>query len=74
VRAAVGSGDDGHAALVLQVEDDGRSREPWLPGVGLRSMDARAAALGGTVTVTPAGRGGTVVTARLPLAGPADPP
>jgi signal transduction histidine kinase len=74
VRAAVGSGDDGHAALVLQVEDDGRSREPWLPGVGLRSMDARAAALGGTVTVTPAVGGGTVVTARLPLAGPADPP
>ena len=74
VRAVVGSADDGHTELELQIEDDGRSREPWLPGVGLRSMDARAAALGGTVTVTAAVGGGTAVTARLPLPGPADPP
>lgn len=57
-------GDD----LVVTVEDDGRG----LPaerrdGVGLPSMQERAAELGGECSVEPGPTGGTRVVARLPL-------
>lgn len=54
--------------LTLTVHDDGTGLvTPLQPGVGLQSMRERAAELGGTCTVEPAHRGGTVVTASLPL-------
>ncbi|HEY6593937.1 MAG TPA: sensor histidine kinase [Asanoa sp.] len=58
--------------LELEVRDDGRGipsrRAP--DGVGLESMQARAAAVGGTLLVGPADGGGTSVRAVLPLASP----
>ena len=41
-------------------------------GSGIRGMRAQAEALGGTVDAGPRASGGFTVTARLPLAGPAD--
>ena len=59
--------------LELEVRDDGRGipsqRAPG--GVGLESMQVRAAAVGGTLLVGPATGGGTSVRAVLPLAEPA---
>ena len=53
-------------ALTLEVRDDGCGLPDVVaPGVGLASMQARAAELGGWCTVTPT-VGGTLVTARLP--------
>ena len=49
-------------ALVVEVTDDGASRQPWTPGVGLASMLERAEMLGGSLS-TGSGR----VTARLPV-------
>jgi signal transduction histidine kinase len=57
-------------ALVVSVEDDGRT--PELPlstdGHGLDGMRERAVALGGTFAAVPRAGGGFVVTARLPIA------
>jgi signal transduction histidine kinase len=53
-------------ALAIEVRDDGASREPWQPGVGLTSMRERTEMLGGTVTAGVGDRGGSVV-ATLPL-------
>jgi signal transduction histidine kinase len=67
------SGDrrpDGGGDLVLCVQDDGHGgAATWAgqPGTGLRSMRARAVALGGRLRVEEADGGGTVVTARFPL-------
>lgn len=59
-------GADG--ALELEVCDDGRGLSDGArAGVGLRSMQERAAELGGTCTVEPAVGRGTRVHARLPL-------
>ena len=58
-------------ALEVRVEDDGTGWPPdHVPGVGLRSMQERAAELGGTCAVEPRPGGGTVVLARLPVGGP----
>ena len=54
-------------ALELSVRDDGGGLDPdRTPGVGLRSMQERAAEVGGMLSVRSA-TDGTVVSARLPL-------
>jgi signal transduction histidine kinase len=54
-------------ALELSVRDDGGGLAPErTPGVGLRSMQERAAEVGGTLSVLSADNG-TVVSGRLPL-------
>ncbi|GAA0404800.1 hypothetical protein GCM10009530_66170 [Microbispora corallina] len=57
--------------LRLAVRDDGTGVEPERTGrgLGLRSMAERAAELGGTCEVGPAGGGGTLVLATLRLEG-----
>jgi signal transduction histidine kinase len=56
--------------LVVEVTDDGRGIDPTAPtGVGLRSIDERAAEVGGEVDLLVRSGGGTVVRARLPLTG-----
>ncbi|MEA2844662.1 MAG: hypothetical protein QOJ69_2333, partial [Actinomycetota bacterium] len=51
-------------------EDDGAGLAPdHVPGVGLKSMQERAAELGGTCAVEPRPGGGTIVRARLPVGG-----
>jgi two-component system, NarL family, sensor kinase len=61
-RVAVTAGDD----LEVTVTDDGASPAQWRPGVGLRSIDARAEELGGTARAAPDVSGWTV-RARLPI-------
>lgn len=57
-------------ALEVRVEDDGCGLAPdHVPGVGLRSMQERAAEMGGTCAVETRPGGGTVVLARLPVGG-----
>lgn len=54
-------------SLHLEVQDNGRRKEgTWRPGVGLSSMQERAAEVGGRVTAGPTDRGGRV-HAQLPL-------
>jgi len=55
--------------LVLNVEDDGvgiTARATDGEGMGLRTMQYRASAIGGRLTARPAEGGGTVVTCMLP--------
>jgi signal transduction histidine kinase len=67
VRLAL-EGESPPTALCVEVSDDGRGLpEGGRPGVGLASMQERAAELGGTCTLE-SGPGGTRVRARLPLA------
>jgi signal transduction histidine kinase len=66
LRLAVKNGEKGY--LHLSIQDDG----PGLSGseragVGLSSMRARAAELGGTCTIEAEPGAGTRVTAQLPL-------
>ena len=54
--------------LVVEVADDGRGIDPSAAaGVGLRSIDERAAEVGGEVDLLVRPDGGTIVRARLPL-------
>jgi signal transduction histidine kinase len=54
--------------LVVEIEDDGRGIDPTAPsGVGRRSIDERAAEVGGEVDLVTRPGGGTIVRARLPL-------
>jgi signal transduction histidine kinase len=54
--------------LVLSVSDDGRSPAiSRTSGIGLQSMQERAAELGGTFSIQAEENGGTRVEARLPL-------
>jgi signal transduction histidine kinase len=56
--------------LVVEVSDDGSGIDPSAPsGVGLRSIDERAAEVGGEVDLVARPGGGTIVRARLPLSG-----
>jgi two-component system CheB/CheR fusion protein len=57
------------AALTLSVRDDGSGLgggPPGGAGLGLRLMHDRARAIGGALTIGPAGGGGTVMTCVLP--------
>jgi signal transduction histidine kinase len=55
------------AALWLEVADDGDGMPSgFVAGVGVASMRARAAELGGTLTIEPRAGGGTTVACRLP--------
>ena len=52
----------------MSVRDDGRGLDgDRSPGVGLRSMQERAAEVGGTMSIR-SDASGTVVSGRLPLA------
>ena len=62
VRLALG--DD---ALEVDVVDDGRGVAAGSTGVGTRSMQERAAEVGGEVTIETVESGGTRVQARLPV-------
>jgi signal transduction histidine kinase len=54
--------------LQLEITDDGPGfSEVYTPGVGLRSMQERAAQLGGTCVIEQALKGGTRVQVRLPI-------
>lgn len=65
VRLSVQEGD---GLLLIAVADDGAGIDPAArPGVGLAGMDERAEEVGGTVAVRRDERGGTTVTAVLPL-------
>lgn len=56
--------------LRIEIEDDGIGLSESQPrGVGLASMEERAAELGGTCAIALASGGGTIVTALLPLEG-----
>lgn len=58
----------GAEALTLHIRDNGLSQPTLTPtGVGIRSMQERAAELGGTLTVQPAPPGGVEVLAHFPL-------
>ncbi len=61
----------GDGVLQVEVTDDGRGVSPvHRVGVGLASMRERAEELGGSCTLLPRPGGGSIVSARLPLAGP----
>jgi two-component system NarL family sensor kinase len=62
IRLAVLPGKE----LVVEVDDNGTSAGPWVPGVGLTSMRERVGELGGTLVAGPTASGATV-TARIPL-------
>ena len=55
--------------LVVDIQDDGTSPGPWVPGVGLTSIREQSDELGGTVEAGPRDRAGGRVTARFPLLG-----
>ena len=55
-------------ALNITVTDDGESARAWAAGVGLESIRARAAELGGDCEAGPTVHGGRVA-AVLPLGG-----
>jgi two-component system NarL family sensor kinase len=65
-RSAVVSLAADDRCLSLTVTDDGSPVGAWHPGVGLRSMQTRAAEVGGSCEAGPTPRGG-LVTAILPL-------
>lgn len=61
--------DPSGTRLVVEVSDDGHGgADPSHGGVGIRSMNERASAVGGTLQLTTALNGGTLVRAELPLA------
>jgi signal transduction histidine kinase len=54
--------------LTLTVTDDGKSLPAnYTAGIGLRSMQERAAELGGSLSILAAGEGGAKIMVRLPL-------
>ena len=55
--------------LVVEVADDGPATAEPVAGNGIRGMEERARAVGGTVQVTVRPAGGLLVRAVLPLGG-----
>jgi signal transduction histidine kinase len=58
---------DADDRLLVTVADDGRGGARLDGGSGLRGLADRVAALGGTLTVTSSGEGGTTLRAEIPL-------
>jgi signal transduction histidine kinase len=55
-------------SLEVEISDDGNGLpETYRPGIGLRSMQERAAELGGSCCIEPLTPHGTSVLARLPI-------
>ncbi len=66
----LGAGDD---SLQIDIEDDGRGMMPGqTTGYGLRNMESRADALGGSIHVTPSADG-TRVSFTMPMKQPREP-
>ncbi len=65
-RLAVRVRRDGEGVVEVDVHDDGLGAVAWEPGHGLRGMQERVAALGGTLVVDPGPGRGFRVTARVP--------
>ncbi|MFS0704436.1 sensor histidine kinase, partial [Cellulomonas sp. 179-A 9B4 NHS] len=65
-RLAVHVRRDGDGAVEVDVHDDGPGAIAWEPGHGLRGMQERVTALGGTLVVDPGPGRGFRVTARVP--------
>jgi two-component system, NarL family, sensor kinase len=59
------------ASILSLFTDDAGPHPPWTPGVGIASMQERAAEVGGTFTAGPTPTGG-IFHARLPIAAPND--
>lgn len=59
----------GHIILIVQDDGMGIGPDPGGQGIGLKSMQDRARALGGTFVIERAGERGTVATVRVPLQG-----
>jgi signal transduction histidine kinase len=57
-------------AVLLNIADDGQGIAQGSAGVGLRTMQERAAELGGSCEITSPAGAGTTVTVRLPRQGP----
>lgn len=55
-----------NGALELEITDDGPHTDAWRPGIGLTSMNERAAEIGGTIDAGPSASGGRVL-AVLPV-------
>jgi signal transduction histidine kinase len=74
-RTTLTLGDEG-GQLVFTVRDDGRGFDPVAvpPGEGLRNMEDRLSALGGSLEVRSAPGRGTSVTGRLPITPRGAPP
>ncbi|MBL8115485.1 MAG: sensor histidine kinase, partial [Acidobacteria bacterium] len=53
--------------LSLSARDDGKGGAGFVPGNGLRGMEERLEALGGTLVVSPEGGPGLCLEARIPL-------
>jgi signal transduction histidine kinase len=54
--------------LILRVSDDGKgiTSAAWrAQGMGLKTMQHRAALIGATLSISPVKKGGTIVTCRL---------
>ncbi|WNM27132.1 sensor domain-containing protein [Demequina capsici] len=66
-RAAAVDISDSLGTLRVTVQDDGRGGASVAKGHGLAGLEDRLAGAGGTLTVTDADGGGTVVTATLPV-------
>jgi signal transduction histidine kinase len=56
-----------HGSLVLQVSDDGVGGADPSGGTGLRGLEDRVAAVGGSLAVTSTQEAGTTVRAEFPL-------
>jgi signal transduction histidine kinase len=63
-----------HDTLVVRVIDNGVGGADVARGTGLRGLGDRVAALGGTLSVDSPQRGGTIVTASIPVGPPIDGP
>ena len=60
--------------MLLEISDDGQGIAQRRTGVGLQTMEERAAELGGSCQITSTPGAGTTVAARLPRCAPEQDP